>query len=459
MSDHNPPTTQSQIAELKVSGHTMALDPGLYCVFSAPGSVAPAADTGLPTVRISAAPGAATGRVEVVGLHPGGYIGPDSATLVRVAEARSAVLVTVYQAKNTRAEAPQIQVVRISGDTQVVPPAAAAAMTGDAAVTGEAAVGLLAPARTPREVHVVAHIYGRGDVGGEIGAWMGEPGSKRWIEGFAVAPAGEVPAADVEYQAVLGRGWLSPWSEGGQFCGSRSMALPILGLRVRLRGASAGTHRVVLSATFVDGSKVGPVGDGEPCEAASLAALEAFHLQFEPIGAATAAAKAGGRQGWAKVAPAAEAPAVAQPAAAKGRAAKAAATRAEVTQAEATRAEAMQAKVPQAKGTSVGAVKPAAAKTRATGKPLVEEKPVASSPARGRRAPEPEAAPVVKAQSVRAQGKVQVGKIQVGKAQAGKGGRTGRAAAPEPAAVRPAAVPPAAAKPRAARKPAPTRRR
>ena len=440
MSDHNPPTTQSQIAELKVSGHTMALDPGLYCVFSAPGSVAPAVDTGLPTVRISAAPGAATGRVEVVGLHPGGYIGPDSATLVRVAEARSAVLVTVYQAKNTRAEAPQIQVVRISGDTQAVPPAAAAAMTGDAAVTGEAAVGLLAPARTPREVHVVAHIYGRGDVGGEIGAWMGEPGSKRWIEGFAVAPAGEVPAADVEYQAVLGRGWLSPWSEGGQFCGSRSMALPILGLRVRLRGASAGTHRVALSATFVDGSKVGPVGDGEPCEAASLAALEAFHLSFEPIGATTAAAKAGGRQGRVKAAPAEEAPIVAQPAATRGRGAKARAT---------------QVVVPE-----VVAAKPVATKTRGATRKLAEEKPVVASQARGRRAAEPEAAPVVKAQSVRAQGKVQAGKAQLGKTQAVKGGKAGRAAAaPEPAAVRPAAVPPAAAKPRAARKPAPTRRR
>jgi hypothetical protein len=31
---------------------------------------------------------------------------------------------------------------------------------------------------------------------------------------------------DIEYQAVLGRGWLSPWIEGGKFCGSRGMALP-----------------------------------------------------------------------------------------------------------------------------------------------------------------------------------------------------------------------------------------
>ena len=60
-------------------------------------------------------------------------------------------------------------------------------------------------------------------------------------KGFAIAPVADGPAEDIEYQAVLGRGWLSPWVEGGQFCGSRGMALPMLGLRVRLRGAGAET--------------------------------------------------------------------------------------------------------------------------------------------------------------------------------------------------------------------------
>ena len=86
---------------------------------------------------------------------------------------------------------------------------------------------------------MLAHVQGQGDVGGQLGAWIGERGSKRWIEGFAIAPAGGIPADDIEYQAVLGRGWLSPWVEGGQFCGSRGMALPILGPA----GAAARRHR------------------------------------------------------------------------------------------------------------------------------------------------------------------------------------------------------------------------
>ncbi len=291
MPDSDVSKLNNLIAELKVSGHTMALEPGLYCVFSPPGSAAQSAETGLPAVRIGAGPGRATGRVDIVGLHEDGWIGPESATLIRVEDARSNVLVTVYQAKDSRADAPQIQVVRLSGEA--VAPAA-----GEPAQVPGPAVSLAVPAqpRTPKNVNVVAHIYGLGDVGGDLGAWMGERGSKRWIEGFAVAPVGGVPPADLEYQAVLGRGWLSPWSAGGQFCGSRSMALPILGLRVRLRGASAETHRVVLSATFVDGSEVGPVSDGDPCEAASLAALEAFHLAFEPVAGASTAPKAAARR-------------------------------------------------------------------------------------------------------------------------------------------------------------------
>jgi hypothetical protein len=275
---------QNQISELKVTGHTMALEPGLYCVFSAPGSAAPAADSGLPIVRISAAPGSRSGLVEVVGLNTEGWIGPDAATLVRVGGTRSNVLVTVYQSKDTKADAPSLQVVRISGQGDAPAEAAAAPVAAPEPAAPPAAAQVApAPAVTsaPADISVVAHIYGRGDVGGRVGEWVGERGSKRWIEGFGVAPVDGVPAADIEYQAVLGRGWLSPWSPGGQFCGSRSMALPILGLRVRLRGASAETHQVSVAATFIDGSSAGPVGGGEPCEAESLAALEAFRIVIE----------------------------------------------------------------------------------------------------------------------------------------------------------------------------------
>ena len=264
MSDSAP----SQIHELKVSGHTMALEPGLYCIFNAPGAATPAPESGLPGVRVTAAPGRHAGHVSVAGFHADGWIGADAGALVRITDGAATVLVTVYQEVDSKLQPPALQVLRLSGETG----------QGGQAVQGQ-------QRSAPENVEVVAHVYALGDVPGRIGDWVGEPGSKRWIEGFGISPMSAVPQSDIEYQAVLGRGWLSPWSEGGQFCGSRGMSLPILGLRVRLRGASAKTHKVALSATFVDGTKVGPVADGEPCEARSLAALEAFQVQLLSISA------------------------------------------------------------------------------------------------------------------------------------------------------------------------------
>jgi hypothetical protein len=78
---------------------------------------------------------------------------------------------------------------------------------------------------------------------------------------------------------------LSPWIEGGKFCGSRGMALPLLGLNVRLKGDAAKTHECTYFASFVDGSSVGPVPAGEACQADSLAALEAFQIVLRGRGA------------------------------------------------------------------------------------------------------------------------------------------------------------------------------
>ena len=147
----------------------------------------------------------------------------------------------------------------------------------------------------PADFDIVVHVQGVGDRSGKIGDWAGTRGSRQWIEGFSITPRDGVKPEDIEYQAVLGRGWLSPWIEGGKFCGSRGMALPLLGLKVRLKGNAAKTHECSCSATFVDGSAVGPIPGGETCEAESLAALEAFQLVIHRSGGAAApAGHAGG---------------------------------------------------------------------------------------------------------------------------------------------------------------------
>ena len=265
------------ITELKVSAHLMTLDAGLFCVFNSPGAPPPDAVTGLPGVRLSPAPAGSGGTVDISGFNPGGWLGGgNGAALVRVTGGAAPVLVTIYQDPSGQQDAPKLQVIRLS-EAGAEEPVAAPARPADPV-----------PDRTEpppqgKDIEVAAHIYGRGDVAGRLGRWMGERGSKRWIEGFGLIPSGGVAASDIEYQAVLGRNWQSPWSEGGQFCGSRGMSLPILGLRVRLRGAAARTHKLSVSASFTDGTEVGPVSDGEACEAPSLSPLEAFQVTLEPL--------------------------------------------------------------------------------------------------------------------------------------------------------------------------------
>jgi hypothetical protein len=255
-----------RVTELRVSANLMTLETGVYCVFPAPGSRLPDPATGLPGVRITRCPGMA-GRPEAVSIstfREDGWL-DNTAALVRVSDGPAQVLVTIYQAAGQPAEhAPRLQVLRLAGDPAVAgsePPV---------------------PSPEQRDPEVMAHVQGTGDMPGQFGEWIGKRGSRSWIEGFGISDKGPIAPGDMEYQGVLGRGWLSPWVENGKFCGSRGMALPLLGLNVRLKGAAAKQYTVRYSATFIDGSAVGPVEEGTACEAPGLAAMEALQIELIP---------------------------------------------------------------------------------------------------------------------------------------------------------------------------------
>jgi len=263
-----PDTSQNRISELRVSGHLMTLDTGLFCVLEAPGSPPPDADSGLPGVRVSLPPGM-TGRADAVSIstfRQDGWL-EGTAALVRVAQGPAQVLVTVYQSPRQGPEAaPRLQVLRLSAEPGAAAPEAPGAPVA-APVTGP-------------DPDVVAHVQRTGDVGGQFGEWIGTRGSRAWIEGFVLLPHDGIAMEDIEYQAVLGRGWLSPWVEGGKFCGSRGMALPLLGLKLRLKGAAARNWECSYEATFTDGTSAGPVSADETCQSESLAALEALRIEL-----------------------------------------------------------------------------------------------------------------------------------------------------------------------------------
>ncbi|HEY1858457.1 hypothetical protein [Acidocella sp.] len=250
----------ASVQELRVTAHMMSLPSGLFCFVN---EAASTRQDGMPGVRVSPPPSGAQ-NVEITGFRPDGWLNADGdAALVRVRKGPAQVLVTIYQLPNLPESAPKLQVRQLLGAVEM--PANGAA-----------------PADVPADSDVVAHIQSRGDVGAAFGAWLGERGSSLWIEGFSLhAPKGIDPK-DLSYQALLGRGWLSPWAEAGEYCGSRGMALPLLGLRVRLSGAAAEHYDLRCSASFVGGGTVGPVGNDETCEDETLAPLEAFQLTLTP---------------------------------------------------------------------------------------------------------------------------------------------------------------------------------
>ena len=86
---------------------------------------------------------------------------------------------------------------------------------------------------------VVAHVQNVGDLEGNLGDWLGERRSGRWIEGFRITPPQDVIPEELLYRVVVGPGQLSLWMPSGRFCGSEGLAQPLRGFCVTLQGAAA----------------------------------------------------------------------------------------------------------------------------------------------------------------------------------------------------------------------------
>ena len=132
---------------------------------------------------------------------------------------------------------------------------------------------------TPRrqaaaDTEILLHVQNAGDVAASFGAWAATRGSGRWIEGFQLAPSDLAMPEELEYQAILKGGGLSPWVSAGQFCGTRGQNVPLLGFCIRVSGARWPDCRY--SGRFVDGSEIGPLPPGTMCCAPSGAPLEAL---------------------------------------------------------------------------------------------------------------------------------------------------------------------------------------
>ncbi|QCE33250.1 hypothetical protein FAI41_06385 [Acetobacteraceae bacterium] len=257
------------IGELKVRAHVMTLGSGVYCLFLAK-------DKGIlsskefPAVKVSLAPGerGESDNVSISSFDNEGWLNEEtSALLVKVKTGPAKILVSFYDEMESDAALPRLQLLQVGGEEE---------QKND-----------LLGTKTRREEdfkegHLLAHIQEQGDVLQPISDWIGEIGNNLWIEGFKIAVPPPLKPQDLEYQAVLGKGWLSPWVEGGEFCGSRGMSLPLLGLKVRLCGEIAQKWELKIEAAFTDGFRIDNLQERElTLESPDHAPLEAFKITFE----------------------------------------------------------------------------------------------------------------------------------------------------------------------------------
>lgn len=96
-------------------------------------------------------------------------------------------------------------------------------------------------------------------------------------------PLNGVAAEDIEYKCLTINGYETPWTVGGEQCGTSQMATPLVAFAIRMRARNG---RPVLydckySGCFQSGTVVGPVANGTPCRS-SVAGdpLEGIQVHF-----------------------------------------------------------------------------------------------------------------------------------------------------------------------------------
>ena len=259
----------AEVKDIQVAAHSLVLPQGKFCISVAEVSTDVPTEM-LPGISVTAIPGQGD-QISFARLGDSPWLRePGDAVLLQVTSAQARILLTSYNlAAAAAAKPPRMHIQRLDAPPPAMP-----------AVSAPPRPTVAAEAQD-----LLVHVANRGDLRGALGEWMGEGGDGAWIEGVQIeAPAG-LPAEALEYQVVLGKGWTSPWSTAGEYCGSRGMTLPVQGLRIALRGEAERDFTLACEARTVSGALLGPVSAGELCgleEPEPLAAIRVSIVRRPP---------------------------------------------------------------------------------------------------------------------------------------------------------------------------------
>ena len=251
----------SLVASIESAGETgaclvetlIALEPGLY-VFSF--SEGQGDETGEPPiVKISVSAGfAANAKVDFLGSHDpveNWLTNPGDVVVVRIAGAASSLLIKTMQIAGKEKSAVPVECRRLGH----IEDAAKAVLQPDAS-------GSL-------RTQITAHVQNRGDLPFVGPGWVGCVGERLWNEAFTINPLEGFLPEEIEYKAITGTGFETPWVPGGTMCGTRGSSNPLVGFAIRLRGAAAERYVCRYRGAFLGAAIAGPFRNGAACRSAS----------------------------------------------------------------------------------------------------------------------------------------------------------------------------------------------
>ena len=251
---------------LSASVQMLPLPSGLY-LFSvkaaSPPSVRNNGQLSLPAIHVGLGPGVSAEQVEFIAgpsTHGAWLFAPGDLLVARINGTGVTLVLSSLRAPG--GEVLSIRVERLDNRSDVLAPAPATT-----APKAQQAPSLIPQAADrPLQVQIATHIRTRGDMNFVDVPWAARVAPGLWIESFSVRPLERFTGQDVEYKGLTGSGFETPWLSDDNMCGTKGMAVPLVGFAVRFKpSAAAAAYDCVYSGYFQSGLTVGPLRNGAPC--------------------------------------------------------------------------------------------------------------------------------------------------------------------------------------------------
>lgn len=247
-------------SRLAASAQRITLSAGLFVVSVTKGEPAAVREAGhlqLPALHVATAPGVHEADVEFVagtGTQGNWLMRPGQLLVVKVVAKTVQLVLTSIRAPGGRGL--DVAVRRLDATVGTPVPLE----PGTQPEPAEPASPQAGP-----EVQIGCHIRGRGDRTFLASDWAGRVATGAWIEAFSITALETVSPDDIEYKGLTSSGFETPWLSGGAACGTRGMAVPLVGFAIRPSAKMAKSFDCEYSGYFSSGATVGPLRNGTPC--------------------------------------------------------------------------------------------------------------------------------------------------------------------------------------------------